>query len=112
MSEMIESAAARRPALPLFYRNPQQIEPARHGMAGLREAADFGFARGTNAIALAVPELAHAARSYPVVFSKESPTVPFAIVGVHEDRNLFVDAAGKWRQGAYIPAYVRRYPFI
>src|SRR5690606_37935543 len=26
--------------------------------------------------------------------------------------NLFIDAEGRWTQGSYIPAFVRRYPFI
>jgi len=53
----------------------------------------------------------HAARTYPIVFSAAAPTVPFAVVGLRENENLFVDATGNWRDDAYIPAYVRRYPF-
>jgi hypothetical protein len=34
------------------------------------------------------------------------------ITGVRQDENLFVDADGKWTGPHYIPAYVRRYPFI
>ena len=34
------------------------------------------------------------------------------MLGVRGQENLFVDAQGQWRAGAYIPAYVRRYPFI
>ena len=37
---------------------------------------------------------------------------PVAVLGVRGQENLFVDAQGQWRAGAYIPAYVRRYPFI
>src|SRR5690606_24662040 len=28
------------------------------------------------------------------------------------DENLFVDADGQWADGAYVPAFFRRYPFI
>jgi len=37
---------------------------------------------------------------------------PVALTGINELGNLFVDAAGAWRADAYVPAYVRAYPFI
>src|SRR6185436_2186295 len=66
----------------------------------------------TNAIPLTASEMAHAARTYPIVFSGAAPTVPFAVVGLRDHENLFVDPQGVWRDDSYIPAYVRRYPFI
>lgn len=98
--------------LPMFYKNPVPLEPVRHVTAGLRERTDFLFAANTNAIALTASEIPHAARTYPIVFSGSAPTVPFAVVGLRDGENLFVDAQGKWREDCYIPAYVRRYPFI
>ena len=44
-------------------------------------------------------------------FGMDEQQVRAAIVGLKED-NLFVDAGGAWKAGAYVPAYVRRYPFI
>ena len=38
--------------------------------------------------------------------------VPVAVLGMREAKNQFVESDGSWRAGAYIPAYVRRYPFI
>ena len=35
-----------------------------------------------------------------------------ALVGLRDNENLFVDAKGNWQAEAYIPAYIRRYPFI
>ena len=37
---------------------------------------------------------------------------PVAVTGLKQGENLFVTQKGEWRQGTYIPAYVRRYPFI
>ena len=98
-------------ALPMFYKSPVPLEPVRHATAGLRDSNDFSFAARTNAVALTLSEFSHAARTYPIVFSSAKPTVPFAVVGLRVDENLFIDA-GKWRVDSYIPAYVRRYPFI
>lgn len=103
------SAAA---ALPPFYRNPMPVDATRHARMGVSDKINFGFARGTNAILLTGSEFAIAARTYPIAFSSGAQTVPFAIVGLRDNENLFVDAAGNWREDAYIPAYVRRYPFI
>jgi hypothetical protein len=33
-------------------------------------------------------------------------------VGVRDNENLFLEKDGRWREDAYVPAYVRRYPFI
>lgn len=111
MNRAIQNVPAPGPSLPLFYKNPVPVEPGRHATAGLRERVAYSFARETNAIPLTASEIVHAARHYPVVFSKDSPT-PFAVVGLRDKENLFVDAEGTWRDGYYVPAYVRRYPFI
>ena len=111
MTEAVDNPQT-APAMPMFYKNPVPIEPQRHATAGLRERSDFRFAADTNAVPLTAAEIVHAARTYPIVFSAAAPTVPFAVVGLRDHENLFVDAAGTWREDAYIPAYVRRYPFI
>jgi hypothetical protein len=99
-------------SLPLFYKNPMPLEPGRHAKAGLSPRSDFRFARATNAIALTLSEFGPAARTYPIVFSAEAPVVPFAVVGVRDGENLFLDQNNQWKDDAYVPAYVRRYPFI
>jgi hypothetical protein len=35
-----------------------------------------------------------------------------ALLGLRQNENLFVDADGQWAQNVYIPAFVRRYPFV
>lgn len=97
---------------PLFYQNPVALHPAAHGGAGLAEALDYGFARKTNAIPISLSEIPLAALSYPIAFTTEGGARPVAVVGLRDDENLFVGADGGWLAGAYVPAYVRRYPFI
>jgi len=72
------------------------------------------FVRGLNAIALSFSEFAPASRDYPIVFSSVdggATYAPLAVLGLADGENLFVDAAGKWAAGHYVPAFVRRYPF-
>lgn len=95
-------------ALPLFYRDPQPLSAAQHGAWRLK-GGDVAFATDTPFVPVVVSEIAAAARSYPVVFSAGEGAQPVAVLGL-EQRNLFV-ADGRWTDEAYVPAYVRRYPF-
>ncbi|MES2887742.1 MAG: SapC family protein [Pseudomonadota bacterium] len=99
-------------SLPLFYQSPRVLTPQAHGNRSLRAANGHRFAASTNAVPLVAEEMPMAARHYPVVFSDEAQPHPVAILGLRGQANLFVDAAGAWRPGVYVPAYVRRYPFI
>ena len=38
--------------------------------------------------------------------------MPLAVMGLHEGQNLFFDEKGDYEAGAYLPAYIRRYPFV
>ena len=73
----------------------------------------FAFAADTTAVLLAGVEFAEAGREYPIVFvrGQDGQMRPVALLGVRDGENLFVDAKGKWDAG-YIPAFVRRYPFV
>jgi hypothetical protein len=77
------------------------------------EEADFTFARDTTAVLLAGVEFAEAGREYPIVFIRapDRQLRPVALLGVRSGENLFVDEQGKW-DARYIPAFVRRYPFV
>jgi len=106
------SDANATPPLPLFYRRPRAMDPALHGQLRLGSPGDFRFARKANAVALLGPEFPQAARFYPIVFTSGANALPAAVLGLKTDDNLLVDAGGRWEAGAYVPAYVRRYPFI
>ena len=95
----------------LFYRNPVLLNAGQHAESGLREIRDFSFAREANAIPVNLVEFPLVARHYPIAFVGGADPYPAAIVGLKEG-NLFIDGEGAWKPGAYIPAYVRRYPFI
>lgn len=83
-----------------------------HGDAGLTANPSFGFAREAVAIPLCMGEFAVAMRHYPIVFAMEDDAPPIALVGIRQNDNLFVTRDGNWHPGAYVPAYLRRYPFI
>lgn len=99
-------------ALPMFYKRPFALQAQVHSEVSLKRTPNYRFAAQTNAIPLTVQELFHAQRDYPIVFTNEPVPMPMAVVGIHDQVNLYVEADGSWRRGAYVPAYVRRYPFL
>ncbi len=98
--------------LPIFYRRPRPLNSEIDRGKSLRLAPDHSFARGTNSLVLNGGEFSLAMRFYPIVFSLAEPVSAFAVVGLVDKENLFVGADGRWVPEAYVPAYVRRYPFI
>jgi hypothetical protein len=96
----------------LFYKQPEPLSREQHANIGLRRVEKpFGFAAGANVVPLTVSEFPVAALSYPIIFAGDRRQ-PLAVMGVGADQNLFVDGEGGFVTGAYIPAYVRRYPFV
>ena len=96
----------------LFYKQPEPLDPAQHQTLGVN-AADkpYAFVGQTNFVPLTVTEFAAAALSYPVIFMGAQKQ-PAAVMGLRSGENLSVSAQGDFRPDAYIPAFVRRYPFV
>ena len=107
------SAAPPPPAdMPPLYNRVRPIEPARHKDWAVRDVRDFRFAAKTRAVPITGAEFPVAAREYPIVFVTKPTPMAAVLVGLRADENLYVGADGAWRPGAYMPAYLRRYPFL
>ena len=66
-----------------------------------------------HAVPLTVDEFPLVQRHYPIVFSVGGAPVPIALMGLNEGVNVFLDDEGRpLDQNIYIPAYLRRYPFL
>jgi len=97
--------------LPLFFERPVALDMKRHAKAGVLPMQDISFAATTNSIIVNAAEFFEAAKHYPIVFTQGDAPLPAVIVGL-EQQNYFVGAKGQWKEGAYLPAYVRKYPFV
>jgi hypothetical protein len=100
------------PIQQLFYHTAVPVSAEQHRDLAVRTGDSFTFAAGVNSVPLAAAEFAEAAAEYPIVFAGAGDAVfPAVILGLRDNENLMLDAEGKWR-GRYVPAFIRRYPFI
>lgn len=76
------------------------------------ERVDFGFAAKVNSVPLTAIEIPLAAREYTIVFAGTDEAVaPVVVLGLADSQNLYLDESKAWKAD-YIPAFVRRYPFV
>ena len=96
----------------LFYSKPEPLNPEMHGKLGLKQVArPFAFAKAAHIVPLNVTEFALYALSGPVIFIGEE-RMPVAVLGLNAGDNMFVAEDGAYEVGVYIPAYIRRFPFV
>ena len=94
-----------------LYEQPELLSLEQHGELGVTPPErPFDFAADVRALPLTVAEFSSAQRHYPIVFSSLENPIPLAIVGVFEDKNLFV-VDGEWDAASYVPSYLRCHPF-
>lgn len=98
--------------LPMFYKSVRPLDKEKDKDLRISRPDNMLFAAKTNAVPLLVDEFPVVAASYPIVFADGPQIVPAAVVGIQPDQNLYIGKDGQWLKGAYLPAYVRRYPFI
>jgi SapC len=104
---------ASAPQLPLFYNGLEPLSSETHANWKVRPATTAPFLVGQHAIPLTVEEFPLAQRHTPIVFSAGEEPVPIALLGLNEGINVFVDDEGKLvDENFYVPAYVRRYPWM
>jgi hypothetical protein len=107
------ATAAQNPQLPLFYQALEPVNVSQHGNMKVRQVLKMGQIGSAHAIPVTVDEFGLAQRHYPLVFSIGETPIPIALMGLNEGVNVFLDEDGRPRdQGVYIPAYIRRYPFM
>ena len=105
-------ATAPSRGLPIFYKELVPLNSDQHGGWKTRALTDASFVKNQHAIPLTTDEFVQASRHYPIIFSDTDQPVPLALMGMNEGVNVFVDDEGKITAPIYLPAYVRRYPFM
>jgi hypothetical protein len=96
----------------LFYKNPEPLDAQRHAKLGLKTTdRPFTFAATQHFVPLHVGEFGPAALSYPIIFAGTN-YAPLAVMAINAGENLYITEDGLYRGGAYIPSFIRRYPFV
>jgi hypothetical protein len=97
----------------VYYEKPVLLDRDKHRQRRVRPGAKFAFARHANSLVLAAAEFNEACKEYAIVFTRAAggKVVPVVMLGLRSRENLFVDEADGW-DARYLPAFVRRYPFV
>ncbi len=98
--------------LPIFYGGLEPLSSSVHAGFRSKSADRAPFLVQQHAVPITVDEFVATQRFLPIVFSVGENPVPLALMGLNEGVNVFVDEEGKLLGEVYLPAYVRRYPFM
>lgn len=96
----------------LIYESAVPVSAARHSGASVENTGGYAFSAGINAVPLMAVEFPRAAAEYAIVFTAAGDDVmPAVVLGLRGDQNLFLAPDAQWR-AKYVPAFIRRYPFV
>lgn len=98
---------------PILYNDLVPLSSQQHGDWKGKRVETAPFLANHHAVPVTIDEFAIAQRHFPIIFTSGDQPVPLALMGLNEGANTIVDDAGKLiRDDTYVPAYVRRYPFM
>jgi hypothetical protein len=83
-----------------------------HASLRLDRSTGYGYAATAQSVPVGLGEMEAVAQHYPILFSSGAQPIAVALLGLREGENLFVLPDGGWRGDAYVPAYVRAFPFV
>jgi hypothetical protein len=96
----------------LFYNEVVPISAERHNAWHVRPNKDYSFTTKVNSVPLMAVEFLNASVDFPIVFAgNEESVMPVLLLGLRKSENVFIGADGSW-EGKYLPAFIRRYPFV
>ncbi|NNU80371.1 SapC family protein [Halovulum dunhuangense] len=96
----------------MIYERAVPISSDRHRDWSVKVGDSYAFAREVNSVPLLAAEFLAAAPEHTIVFAGDGDAVfPTVILGTQDKQNAFIGTDGAW-SGKYIPAFVRRYPFV
>ncbi|WP_019959866.1 SapC family protein [Woodsholea maritima] len=111
MADAAANQATVTGTLPL-YKKPEPLSAQAHAGKGVKFSdRPFDFLKNTHFVPITIGEFGTCAGRYPIIFLGDKKT-PVAAMGLRAGENLFVNEAGQFEDFGYLPAYVRRYPFV
>ena len=96
----------------LIYESAVPVSSTRHGQVAVETVESYAFSASVNAVPLMAVEFPRASAEYAIVFAGNGDDVmPVVVLGIRNEQNLYLSADAHWRAD-YIPAFIRRYPFV
>ena len=96
----------------LIYESAVPVNPGRHTGVSVDATDSYAFSAGVNAVPLMAVEFPRASAEYAIVFTAEGDDVmPAVVLGIRNEQNLYLSSDAHWKAD-YIPAFIRRYPFV
>ena len=96
----------------LFYENAVPVSASRHADVSVEPGTGYAFASHASAVPIMAVEFLLAATEYAIVFTAAGDeVVPAVVLGLRNEQNLYLGEDKKW-QAKYVPAFIRRYPFV
>ncbi|WP_456399487.1 SapC family protein [Persephonella sp.] len=95
-----------------LYKEIEIINSDTHKDLKISTLKDFSRFKKLNSCIVLGGEFPEVSKFYPIVFIQTGGEEITPVVVLGFDENFFIDDKGNWTEGHYIPAFVRRYPFI
>lgn len=96
----------------MIYESAVPVSRARHENLSVQVGDDYSFSKNVNSVPLIAVEFPHVAAEYAIVFAgNETALMPAVILGLRGNENLYLTDKNTW-SAKYIPAFIRRYPFV
>jgi len=96
----------------MMYEKVVPLNSVAHKDLYVKTGQSYGYAKSLGSVPLLATEFSPAAMEYAIVFvTKDDQVMPIAITSVNNENNLYVSEEDTWK-ARYVPAFVRRYPFV
>jgi hypothetical protein len=97
-----------------MYQDIKPLHPDFHANVKLKPLSDYNFTKSIHAVPVVGAEFRDVAREYVIAFSPVGENNEYGAMialGLRDGENLFLKADGMW-DAAYVPVFLRRYPFL
>lgn len=95
-----------------MFKTPEPINPERHAQLKLSKVPNYQYAATQIVTPFFSGEMWPIAREFITVFPTQADSLPLAILGTQAGVNAYVGVGQPPWWGRYVPAHLRRYPFI
>jgi hypothetical protein len=97
----------------LIYDRVKPLNADEHSEWKIKSPENYGFAQDISLAPLLCAEFLQASLHYPIVFvaGEDDTPVPVVILSLESDKNNYLSQDLSWNS-EYIPAFIRRYPFV